>query len=183
MDSVATLRDEHEGVLTVLDQLGRATAAAARGAAVPKDVFSDIQEFFAVFVDKCHHGKEEAQLFPLLVGGPATPLVRRLEDEHVVGRDLARAYADAVQAYEPGNAEFGAKLQRAADAYTAFLREHIALETDELFPAMIDALATRDEELNEAFERMEVDVIGAGTHERLHGMIEGLPKRINPWLK
>lgn len=183
MESVETLRAEHEGVLTVLDNLERATAAAARGAAVPRDVFSDIQEFFAVFVDRCHHGKEEAELFPLLVGGPATPLVRRLEEEHVVGRRLARAYAEAVNAYEPGNAESGARLQQAADAYIAFLRDHIALETDELFPAMMDALATRDEELNQAFERVEIERIGAGTHERLHARIEGLPARINPWLK
>ena len=79
MKTIETLRDEHNGVLFVLEQLERAVAAAERGASVPKDVFADVQEFFAIFVDKCHHGKEEAELFPRLTAAPGRVLVERLE--------------------------------------------------------------------------------------------------------
>jgi hypothetical protein len=44
-----------------------------------------------------------------------------------------------------------------------------------------EALADQDDELYDAFERVEVERIGPGVHERLHGMIEALPARIDPW--
>lgn len=181
MKTIDTLRDEHNGVLFVLDQLARAASAAERGMPVPKDVFADIQEFFAVFVDKCHHGKEESELFPRLTTADGRALVERLEAEHVTGRRLAGAYAAAAQAYRPGVADSGARLAAAAADYAAFLRTHIAVETDELFRAM-DTLAAQDEDLFDAFERVEEERIGPGTHERLHGMIDGLGARIEPWL-
>src|SRR4051812_33621825 len=113
MRTIDTLRDEHNGVLNVLGQLERAASAAERGAPVPKDVFADVQEFFAVFVDKCHHGKEESELFPRLTSAPGRALVERLEAEHVTGRRLAGAYASAAESYQPGVAESGARLAAA----------------------------------------------------------------------
>jgi hemerythrin-like domain-containing protein len=181
MKTIDTLRDEHNGVLFVLDQLERAVSAAERGAAVPKDVFADVQEFFAIFVDKCHHGKEEAELFPRLTSATGRALVDRLEGEHVVGRRLAGEYAAAVIDYRPGDAASGERLATAAREYAAFLREHIGVETEELFRET-EALSAQDQELVDAFERIEVEQIGPGTHERLHGMIEGLPARIDPWV-
>ncbi len=180
MKSVDTLREEHEGVLTVLDNLERAGRAAQRGAALPREVFADIQEFFAVFVDRCHHGKEEAEIFPRLLGGPHAGLVDRLEQDHVKGRALARAYAQAVQDYQPGDAAGGGRVAAAAREYSAFLREHIALETSDLFPAM-KSIEAEDGAMSEAFERIEEERIGPGTHERLHAMIAGLPARIRPF--
>jgi hemerythrin-like domain-containing protein len=181
MKTIDTLREEHDGVLFVLDQLERAVAAAERGAPVPTDVFGDIREFFAIFVDRCHHGKEEAELFPRLEGGPAEGVVKRLEAEHVTGRMLAAGFAEAAKAYRPGDVTSGGRLANAARAYATFLRQHIDLETSELFPAT-EALAAEDAALVEAFERIEEEKIGPGTHERLHEMIEGLPARIDPWL-
>ncbi|MBI4493845.1 MAG: hemerythrin domain-containing protein [Chloroflexi bacterium] len=181
MQATDTLRNEHLGVLTVLDHLDRAAAAAERGARVPTDVFADIQEFFSVFVDRCHHGKEELEVFPRLIPRGPAGLVQRLEADHTRGRQLAAAYASAARAYDPGQVEAGRRLAAAARDYAAFLREHIALETEELFPAMESALAPDDRALSEAFERLEVERIGPGTHERLHGMIDGLGPRIDPW--
>ncbi len=42
-------------------------------------------------------------------------------------------------------------------------------------------LANEDQTLNDAFERIEVEQIGAGTHERLHRMIMGLAPRIDAY--
>ena len=179
MEATAVLGVEHMGVLTVLEQLECAATAAARGAPIPPAVFADIQEFFAIFVDRCHHGKEEAEIFPRLTAAGSAALVTRLEADHTTGRALAAAYADAVRGYQPGDAASGARVDGAASAYATHLRAHIDRETGELFPAMERALADDDERLVEAFERLETDRIGAGTHERLHGMIEGLAGRID----
>ncbi|MCC6179617.1 MAG: hemerythrin domain-containing protein [Chloroflexi bacterium] len=181
MQTIDTLKGEHDAVLGVLALLEQATGAAERGAPVPKDVFTDVGAFFSVFVDRCHHGKEEGELFPRLTSPEGVALVQRLEAQHVDGRRLVEAYVAAVNGYQPGDSVSGARLAGAARAYTAFLREHIDLENRELLPA-IAALAPHDRDLIEAFERIEIEKIGPGVHERLHGMLDGLPARITPWL-
>jgi hemerythrin-like domain-containing protein len=182
MKTIDTLRAEHDGVLAVLDQLERAVAAAAHGAPVPGSVFTDVQEFFVTFVDHCHHGKEEAEIFPRLEGGATGRLVARLDRDHDEGHALAARYIAAVGSYYPGDRVSGTRLAAAARDYAGFLRRHIELEDRELFPAIEAALAGADDELVAAFDRIEEDEIGPGTHERLHRMIDGLPGRIDPYV-
>jgi hemerythrin-like domain-containing protein len=179
METVETLRTEHAAVLYVLDQMERAADAAADGRPVPKDVFDDVDEFFRVFVDRCHHGKEETVLFARLAG---TGLPAQLEAGHAAGRRLAQAYAAAVASYVPGDRSAGAALRRAAAEYAAHLRAHIARENAELLPLVDRRLAAEDAALAEEFERIETERIGAGTHERLHGMIGTLAARIDPFV-
>ena len=181
MEATTTLETEHNAVLYVLDELDRATAAAALGKSVPKDIFSDVEEFFRVFVTQCHHGKEEAEVFPKLLAA-GNPLPRQLEQEHEQGRRLEHTYAHAVASYVPGDRGLGTAVQHSAAAYSVFLRKHIATETAELFPAMQRHLLSQDQALVEAFELVETEQIGAGVHERLHGMIGGLKGRIDPWI-
>jgi hemerythrin-like domain-containing protein len=183
MKAIATLRTEHDAVLFVLDRAERAAAAAERGAPVPADILTDIREFFAVFVDGCHHSKEEAAVFPrLVVGGVDSGLIRRLETEHDAGRWLARDFARAVNAYRPGVAASGADVARATRAYAAMLRRHIADEDAHLFTMMARTLDTADADISAEFDRIELEHIGAGEHERLHAMIDTLDARIAPWL-
>jgi hemerythrin-like domain-containing protein len=177
METTTTLRTEHKAVLYVLDQLEQAAAAAAAGRPVPAEVFGDIEEVFRVFVDRCHHAKEETVLFPLLA---ATNLPQTLEAEHADGRQLSQAYARMVALYTPGDNTSGTALREAAAAYAAMLRGHIARETAELLPAVERELAAQDQALVEAFERIENERIGPGTHERLHGVIETLAARVAP---
>lgn len=179
METIDTLQAEHNAVLYVLDQLGLAAEAAASGQPVPKDVFTDIEEFFRVFVDRCHHGKEETVLFPKLI---ETGLPQALEAEHEQGRKLARAYASAVEGYVPGSEASARAMQQAAADYAVLLRDHIDREMAGLFLAIERELAAEDQELVEAFEEIENERIGAGTHERLHGMIGTLEERIAPFL-
>jgi hemerythrin-like domain-containing protein len=178
MRTVDDLRTEHHIVLEVLDRLERAVSAAERGALVPTGVFTDIQEFFATFVDSCHHGKEEAEVLPRLKTGAYAALAQHLEEDHGTGRKLAGAYAEAVEDYVPGDTKTSTKLADAAGAYSAFLREHIELETEELFPAMDSELSSQDGAMFEGFEHIEEERIGPGMHERLHAMVEGLEARL-----
>lgn len=184
MQAVSVLREEHDAVLVVLEQLERAAMAAERGQPVPGDVFSDMEEFFTVFVDRCHHRKEEAAVFPRLrTSAAGLELIGRLEAEHETGRAEARVLTAAIAAYMPGDRERGRRLADAARAYARSLRAHIDVETALLYPAMEEAMADADGEVVAEFDRVETDEIGPGTHERLHAMIERLPARIAPWVK
>lgn len=181
MNTIALLSSEHTAILQVLEQVELAASALERGVPVPVDIFQDIQEFFTIFVDRCHHEKEEAEIFPRLAQDHGA-LIKRLETEHVAGRQYAKAFSQAVQTYQPGEMATGAALAAAARVYAAFLRKHIVQETQELFPVVVHALEADDQHLMTAFDRIEVERIGPGTHERLHGMIDGLEGRIAPLL-
>ena len=66
MKAIEELKNEHRGIqlmLRILDQIGK---KAENGHTVDQGHLSKILEFLTVFVDKCHHGKEEDFLFPAL---------------------------------------------------------------------------------------------------------------------
>lgn len=169
-------------MLVVLDQLAQAVTAAEQGAPVPADIFSDIQEFFTVFVDQCHHGKEEAAVFGQLDVRDEGMVTRTLTKEHATGRSLAEEYAKAVASYVPGDISSARSVAAAARAYDVMLRQHIDEENSELFPLMEQTLSSEDAEIVAEFDRIELEEIGEGTHERLHSMIDSLPGRIEPWV-
>lgn len=89
----------------------------------------------------------------------------------------------AIHDYMPGNRTSGAWLAQASRAYADLLRAHIERETRDLFPVMEGTLTAEDARLVTAFDRIEREELGAGTHERLHAMIATLPGRIAPWVR
>lgn len=182
MKSIETLRHEHDAVLFVLDSLEPALTAAEQGVPVPADIFTDVGQFFAVFVEQCHSGKEEAAVFARIpVSTAGTALVRQLENEHENGKRLSAAYNAAVKQYTPGDAASAAEVARTAREYGAALREHIEEENVGLFPSMQEALSAEDDAMTAEFDRIELEEIGAGVHEEIHAMIDTLPPRIKPW--
>lgn len=184
MRATEVLREEHDAVLVVLDALEQAVTAAEHGLLVPKSIFEDVEEFFTVFVDRCHHGKEEAAVFSQLDAASGNAgLIEQLETEHETGKRLAAAFRQALANYSPGDIASARNLAAASRAYDGMLREHIEAENSELFVAMEQSLASEDEALVREFDRHEIEEIGEGTHERLHVMIDSLPLRIAPWIE
>lgn len=174
------LYEEHAAISAVLDYLDRAVTMLERGQSVDASLFHDLDVFFALFVGRCHHGKEEQLLFPALDGSPdVIALVQRLEQEHERGEELAAAYAVAAHDYAARGMAAAGPLIAAARAYAASLRQHIARENEDLLPraAYTESPAQR-RALVDAFERYEDEVMGAGTHERLHQMIDTLGPRL-----
>ncbi len=57
------LRQEHESIRGVLDLAAGAAGKISRGEQVPPDVLANRMEFIRLFVDQCHHGKEEDIFF------------------------------------------------------------------------------------------------------------------------
>lgn len=183
MQSAEILRDEHKAVLAVLEQLEQATELAASGVPVPRDIFEDILEFFVVFVEHCHNSKEESAVFGQVDwDARGKQLVSQLIEEHEANQRLVGAYSDAVAAYVPGDRASAQALADAVAVYGAALRQHVAEEDEELLPSMARTFAAdEDARITREFDRIELEEIGEGVHERLHGMIDSLPGRIARW--
>jgi hemerythrin-like domain-containing protein len=181
MNPIEELKNEHRAVeesLRILESLCRKIETQGR---IPEPAHIDqLLEFFAVFVDTCHHGKEEAHLFPALEaqgvpreGGPVGVMLA----EHVTGRNHIRGMRQALADYKGGRLAAGADFVRHARGYADLLRQHIFKEDNVLFPMANQRLpAEVKNELAKGFERIEEEKVGAGKHEAFHRMLNELAK-------
>ena len=170
------LRREHEGVLFGLSILEKMVETVKKGGALDAADAAEMVNFFRLFADKCHHGKEEGLLFPALVksglrndGGP----VGQMLAEHALGR----GYIAEMSACAEGDFDRDG-FAAAARNYIGLLREHISKENTVLFPYSDRTLPTGEQEqLLEQFETFEEQVMGKGTHEELHELLGRLESK------
>jgi hemerythrin-like domain-containing protein len=176
------LKAEHEVILNVLDCLEKLAGDQRRGAAFDLRSAKEILDFLGTFADKCHHGKEEGALFPML-GTKGLPTqvgpVAVMLAEHELGRAEIAGMRAAIAGAEPVDSERAKRFAEHASTYVDLLRDHIAKENNVLFP-MSDGMlsAAEQEELLRAFGKVESHDLGAGTHERYLALAEGLVARL-----
>ena len=151
MDKVPTdiLEEEHRHIEKVITALPMLIEAIEAGQPIETDLFQEIVEFMRTFADGCHHGKEEALLFPVLAqkGVPVTgcPL-GALAHEHQQGRALVAGLAEAAQAYTRGGSVAIAPLVENIHGLAELYPHHIWKEDYLLFPMMNMVLGTDDED-------------------------------------
>ncbi len=172
MNPTEILKHEHKIVLLVLNGAESIAQTLNDGGNADIVTVNKMVDFFRNFTDRCHHSKEEKQLFPRLEqrgvtnqGGPIGVMLQ----EHELGRARVRAIADASVKIEAGDKSGSAILAENLSAYVELLRAHINKEDNVLF-AMADRVLTDadKQELFEAFEKIEAEEMGEGTHEKYH---------------
>ncbi len=129
----AELREEHRVIEKVLRVLDRLINPAAEFEA---EALRECVEFFRLFADACHHGKEEGLLFPALERGGMPredgPISVMLH-EHTIGRRLVAAMAQALPAAGDGDVSAQAAFRQTARDYIEMLTGHIWKEDNVLF--------------------------------------------------
>jgi hemerythrin-like domain-containing protein len=135
-------------------------------------------DLFRNFADRCHHAKEEDLYFIKMQergvpvkGGPIGVMLA----EHVEGRRLVKAVADALPDAAGGDAQAITSIGTTLSAYARLLRAHISKEDYVLYP-MADRLFTAEDQawLTAEFDRVEAEEMGAGVHEKYHQMAHEL---------
>ena len=160
------LIEEHGGIMLMLSIMKKVAEKLRAGEEVSKKHLDMILEFLVNFADKCHHGKEEDVLFPELFKNPSNQeLVTELIDEHKTGREYIKNMVDSGDL--AGNME----------KYIELLTEHVRKENGVLFPIANNELSKETQtQMEEQFEKFELEVIGAGKHEEYHAWLEELKK-------
>jgi hemerythrin-like domain-containing protein len=168
------LSAEHRVIEQVLDCLEALAARARAEGRLDVERAGNVLEILRTFADRCHHGKEEERLFPMLVarGMPSHvgPIAVMLDD-HRSGREHVQRMVEACAAADV------ARFVPAARGYVDLLRDHIAKEDGVLFPmaeSMLDEAARAV--LCESFRSVEHDDLGPGTHERLLELADELAR-------
>ncbi len=163
-------------MLRMLDILEAVRGLLASGDPPPLEDWEDIVNFLRVFVDRCHHGKEERALFPammLVADDRLKSLMEELLVEHVESRGLVAALAAAAgtdpvlpgnpKAGRPGGEDFldTAAADRAIAGYVALVRPHVMREEEQLYPAADGLLAGElQESLQGEYDRIAEETIG-----------------------
>ena len=183
-EGTAVLRKEHDAILKMLDAMEEAARRLEAGTTVNVETLEGLLEFLRLFADKCHHGKEEDLLFPLLEsrglprhGGPTGVMLH----EHEQGRALIRQMVAGVEALKTGDASGAARWSQAGLGYVELLRAHIQKENNVLF-VMAENMLTPEEQkkLADDFDKVEIEKMGAGTHARLHASMDRLVAELTP---
>jgi hemerythrin-like domain-containing protein len=179
MKATQQLRYEHDGVKVMLNILGQVCIKLEATGNLNEDHFDGILEFLKVFVDRCHHGKEEKLLFPALIGSgvPEHGPIAIMLHEHEVGRDFINIMSTAFAGYIAGDISSVADIVQNTRGYIALLRNHIEKENDGLFVIADKSLTEiMQDVLFEGFEKIEEEQIGVGKHDEFHKLIEKLSK-------
>jgi hemerythrin-like domain-containing protein len=164
------LRGEHRAVKLMLRILGGICENIETGRNVKPEHFEKLIEFMKIFIDKCHHTKEEVYLFPEMekagIQG-AEELIFFLSKEHEQGRQYVSRIEKAVSEKEEHRGL--STIVENSRAYIQLLTPHIDKEENNLFP-MADVYLSQatQEKLLETFEAVESEIIGPGRHEEFH---------------
>lgn len=176
------LSNEHRVIEQVLNCLEKLAEQAAASGRIDEPSAREAIDFFRNFADRCHHGKEETHFFPAMEtkgfprdSGPTGVMLY----EHEQGRALVRGMAESVEAASRDDAGAAARFARDARDFVALLREHIEKEDHCLFTMADQAFSEADQQqLLDAFDKVEHEHIGDGVHERYLELANTLARRL-----
>ncbi len=169
MSAIQVLMDEHRVIEQVLACLAKMAERCQREGRLDAEPARDAVEFFRNFADRCHHGKEEQKLFPMMESRGFSPLAGPtavMRQEHERGRELLGEMRAAIDGAAAGQPREVVDFVRAASSYAQFLHEHIHKEDHVLFPMAERMLGPNAlDELAESFDRVEREEVGEGVHD------------------
>jgi hemerythrin-like domain-containing protein len=180
MKPTEELKEEHKVILRMLKVLEKAAQNLEEGKEVPRDLFKKAVDFIRNFADRCHHGKEEDTLFPMMEkfgipkeGGPLGVMLH----EHTLGRNFVKGMAEAAEKYEKGDKSAIKSLVENARGYAGLLAPHIFKEDNILYPMADRAIPEKEQTiLEEKFEKLEKEIMGIGKHHHYLNLVEELEK-------
>lgn len=181
MQPTEILMQEHRVIEQVLNCLEIMALQCANGKELDTESARQAVDFFRNFADRCHHGKEEDCLFPLMESkgfsreqGPTGVMLY----EHEMGRRHVREMAAAIEAIASGDAAKTSEFVSHAQEFIGLLRAHIQKEDQCLFKMADHAFSDQEQQqLSDSFDRVEHDDLGAETHEKYLAIAEQLAKK------
>lgn len=178
-DPTRMLRDEHRRILQVVDAM---TAHLDRGRrSASPDILRDCVEFFRLYTDALHHGKEEDLLFESLTergfsrnSGPISVMLH----EHQIGRALVRQMAGLLDQLE-ADPEAWREYDHAARSYAGLIHRHIEREDHGLFGMANQAIEEPEcRRLCDAYDTVCARRFEGRTLEALEELADGIVEAV-----
>lgn len=175
------LSNEHRVIEQVLDCLVKIASRAIEDRKLEKEPAQMAIDFFRNFADRCHHGKEEAHLFPAMEakglpreGGPTGVMLV----EHDQGRQYVGAMDAAIEAASTGDPNAIKEFAENAQHFGQLLRAHIEKEDHCLFSMANQAFSDQEQcDLLMVFDQVDSEEIGRDTHAKYLKIADDLAAR------
>jgi hemerythrin-like domain-containing protein len=172
---------EHRVIEQVIACLEAMTKRCEAGQALDTTSAAEAIDFFRVFADRCHHGKEEDLLFPAMEDkgfsreqGPTGVMLR----EHDAGRYLVHGMSKAIERVASGETAAQAEFIEHARSFAALLRQHIMKEDQCLFTMADRVFSVADQDaLSQSFAKVEKHGLGPDVHEQYVKLADQLADR------
>jgi hemerythrin-like domain-containing protein len=164
MTAIATqvMEAEHRNIETVVNALGHIAIAIEKGQRADAALLETAVQFFRVYADKLHHGKEEALFFPMLIRRGVPPQgcpIGGLIHEHEKGRTLVGSLEEWVTFYEQGRPGAEDSLVQTLRGIIDLYQNHIWKENAMVFPMADKVLTEADQkELSEKFSEVDKSI-------------------------
>ena len=134
-------------------------------------------DFIKFYADRTHHGKEEDILFRELdkkkLSAEDRKIMNELIDEHVFGRNITNALADANKRYRNGEKTVLEEITEKFHALVEFYPKHIDKEDNYFFPASRNYFTDEeDRKMLEEFWEFDRKLI----HDKYEAMIVKLER-------
>lgn len=180
MKPTDVLKHEHEAIKLMLVISEKIVKKLKTKNATTLDHFGNVLDFLKIFVDKCHHGKEEDLLFPEIISagfplkdGPIEIMLK----EHNEGRKHIKNMKAAYLRCKNGSETAVEEISAYAKDYVGLMSQHIEKENNIVFNIADHYISSSNQkQLIKKFELLEIEKMGAGTHEKFHDMIYALKK-------
>jgi hemerythrin-like domain-containing protein len=173
------LKQDHDDMRTMVAVLAEMASRFDEGDTVPVDDLRQVMGYMDVFVNRCHHTKEEEVLFPALEdaglqregGGP----LEIMQAEHQLETNFLEGMNDAFGRYANGDAQAGQVISQYARDYAALLSRDMEQEDQLLLPIAEQQLPeAKQEDMAQQLESIEREVLGPKRHEPYHAMAHRL---------
>ena len=169
--TIKDLIQEHDKIMRVLEIVEKVQGEKKLGEKEELLFYAELSEFIQTFADKCHHGKEEVNLYHILAPlGDLSErkMIEELLDEHNQSRILQKELQKAT--------EEGRLMEAAtkAEEYRQLLLAHIYHENQEMFPSIEKRITDElDETIYGRFLAVEKRTLGDAGIGRIDEMIKG----------
>lgn len=144
MNPKDSLREEHGTIMKMLVVLQNYFTKPVELKEGEEKDFETLIEFFEIYVDLYHHGKEEQHLFPALLSAQVPnidSLINSLIDDHRQARmNMEQIKSRTVTIHSYTGADHN-EICKEVQRYVELIRKHIRKENSELLPLIEESLS------------------------------------------
>jgi hemerythrin-like domain-containing protein len=185
LNPTEVLSQEHEIIRKVANAAKQDATIIQKSGQVDAARIAKFHDFFKNFADRCHHAKEEDELFPVLRETKVdSVIIDLLIKQHEESRLLLAGIENVLKTLidDDRNETYTQALGRYIFEYALLMDRHIRIENEYLWPLAAERLSDlQKDSLAKAFHKIETEDLGKGFHEKYHALaMELLGKEKSP---
>jgi hemerythrin-like domain-containing protein len=177
MKPIGPLMWEHRLIERMIKQAAAEQARMQAGQEGTPGFIEQAVDFFRIYADRTHHGKEEDILFKHLEEKKLPPELKKITDElvqeHIQARKMVGALSEAGKDYRKGNSSAKGVIMGLLKDIAAFYPRHIEKEDKHFFFPLLDYFTKEEQDaMLEEFWVFDRNMI----HEKYGKVVEGLER-------